>query len=819
MSGDVVAHAPSAAETDGVGARVPPELASLVRLALDLRWTWWHRADELWERIDAERWAATRNPWFVLQDAGRERLAQLASDDAFVATVRALEQERETALRAPGWFARARSAAELEAVAYFCMEFGLTGAIPIYAGGLGVLAGDHLKAASELGIPLIAVGLLYYGGYFRQTIDVEGMQHALYPPVDPEWLPLRRVLDGAGAKLRIALPLPGRIVTLGAWQARIGRIALYLLDSNDPANEPEDRRITGELYGGSQDVRLRQELVLGIGGWRLLRALGHRPDVCHLNEGHAAFAVFERAAALARERGWPFERALVATRAGNAFTSHTPVAAGFDRFERALIEPYLDAYARDVAIDAGALWTLGHERGSTVFNTAHLAIRTSGHINGVSRLHGEVSRHLFSGLFPRWPTTEIPVGHVTNGVHVLSWASPRADALWSRDTQSGLAAVDDGELWAMREANRARLAVAVRDRGGPTFDARALTIGWARRFAAYKRPTLILRDPERLARILTAVGRPVQIVVAGKAHPRDEEGKALLREWAEFARRPDVAANVALLADYDMFIARHLVQGVDLWLNTPRRPWEASGTSGMKVLVNGGLNLSELDGWWAEAYSPDVGWTFARRSTNADGLQQSVDESDALYELLEGEIVPSFYARDESNLPRDWLARVRRSMERLTPRFSAERMVREYVDGVYLRAAAGYRRRSADDGALATQIAAWSDAIDANWDEVRFESVTFEQILGALAVEVVVHLGRLDPAAIRVQLFASPVEGEPPECVDVGAGAPLPEATGTVVFKTRFATMWPAEHYTARVVPYHPEASVPLEQWRILWHR
>jgi glycogen phosphorylase len=798
------------AEAEGAVSAAPPlaaSIAALEDLAFDLRWTWMHQSDELWRRVDPIRWEQTRNPWLVLQCAGRARLEALAGDAEFRSVLETALRERERAASSRPWFATAHPNAQLGAVAYFCMEFGLTAAIPIYAGGLGVLAGDHLKAASELGVPVIGVGLLYYGGYFRQVLDDDGTQRELYPPVDPAWLPLRRVLDRHGAWLSVPLALPGRSVTLRAWEARIGHVALYLLDANDPANAPEDRRITAELYGGGPDVRLRQELALGVGGWRVLRALGLRPDVCHCNEGHAAFAMIERAHGVAADRTWPFDRALAATRPGNVFTTHTAVMAGFDRFDRSLIEPYLDAYAAQTGLDASYLWSLGHERGSQTFNMAHLAIRTSGRVNGVSRLHGDVSRHLFSREFPRWPSAEIPVGHVTNGVHMPSWESLLGSAVRTR----GVEGVSDAELWRLRCENRARLVATVRRRGHDAFDAQTLTIGWARRFAAYKRPTLMLHDAALLCALLSDPQRPIQIVVAGKAHPRDADGKALLADWVTFARLPEACGRVAVLADYDMELARQIVQGVDLWLNTPRRPWEASGTSGMKVVPSGGLNLSENDGWWSEARSDDAGWTLTAHGDD--------EEAEELYALLRDRVVPAFYNLGDDGLPHVWLARVRASMARLTQRFSADRMVREYVERCYLPAAAHAQRRLAGDGEVADSVVSWAREIDELWHDVRFERVGYEHVAGGLRVEAVVHLGALSPGAVRAQLFAHPVHGEAPEVVELGEGLPADATPGTYIYETRLQTMWPTEHYTARVIPYHADAAVPLEQANILWER
>jgi starch phosphorylase len=517
------------------------------------------------------------------------------------------------------------------------MEFGLSEALPIYSGGLGNVAGDQLKAAHDLGVPVVGVGLLYQQGYFRQFIDSEGNQTALFPYNEPGQLPITPVRNGNGEWVRVKVRVGGPTLWLRAWQASVGRVKLYLLDSNDPVNAPVRRGVTSELYGGGKELRLEQELVLGIGGWRLLRAVGLKPEVCHLNEGHAAFAVLERASEFMVEHGQPFEVALAATRAGNLFTTHTPVPAGFDSFEPAMVERYLKRYANDVLkIDFKDLLALGRrnpEDDSEALNMHYLALRGSGAVNAVSELHGKVSRRIFSSLFDGWPLSEVPIGCVTNGVHTPTWDSAAADQLWTeacgaerwRETMEGvgdhLAALPASPLWAMRAKNREELVGYIRERlareaddelsttvAGNVFDPNILTIGFARRFATYKRPNLLLHDPDRLARILSDPQRPVQLVVSGKAHPADEAGKALVKAWIQFVARPVLRNRVVFLSDYDMLVSEYLVRGVDLWINTPRRPWEACGTSGMKVLVNGGLNLSELDGWWAEAYSPEVGW-------------------------------------------------------------------------------------------------------------------------------------------------------------------------------------------------------------------
>jgi starch phosphorylase len=731
------------------------------------------------------------------------------------------------------------------------MEFMLTEALSIYSGGLGNVAGDQLKAASDLGVPVVGVGLLYQQGYFRQVIDQNGRQQALFPYNDPGQMPITPVRQPNGEWLRITLDFPGYPVWLRAWQVHVGRTHLYLLDSNDLANLPAHRGITGELYGGGPEVRLQQEIALGIGGWRLLRALGIPPEVCHLNEGHAAFAVLERAASFMEETGQPLEVALAVTRAGNLFTTHTAVPAGFDLFPPALVERYLGDYAaKRLGIAARDLLALGRRDpndAAEAFNMAYLAIRGSGGVNGVSRLHGQVSRRLFEPLFPRWPEDEVPVGSVTNGVHTPSWDSAAADALWTEASgkdrwrgttdmlEGDIRRLPDARLWQLRTTARAALVGEVRARlarelatsGGSAsaidearrrFDPTVLTLGFARRFATYKRPNLLLRDPARLLRLLTDPERPVQLVLAGKAHPADREGQALIEEWIHFIRQPAAADHAVFLADYDMLLTEILVQGVDLWLNTPRRPWEASGTSGMKVLVNGGLNCSELDGWWAEAYTPDVGWALGDGREHGDDAAWDAAEAEALYDLLEREIVPAFYARDANGLPRTWIARMRESMARLTPRFSANRVVREYAEGHYLPAAAEFRRRGADHAAVGQQIVEWRHTLDRRWAALRFGAMTVETTEGQHVFDVEVALGGLDARAVRVELYADGIGGDPirQEMTLVG---PLTDRPGAYRYGAAVPDARPAGDYTPRLVPRFDGVAIPLEADQILWQR
>jgi starch phosphorylase len=828
---------------------LPEGLEGLAEVGLDLRWSWSHATDPLWERIDPELWSLTRNPWLILQSVSSARLEALAQDPAFRAQVDEHLRRHRKGWEEPCWFSEAHTSTPLT-VAYFSMEFGLSEALPIYSGGLGILAGDHLKAASDLGVPVVGIGLLYQQGYFRQGIDARGAQMDFYPYNDPSQLPILPVRDPEGEWLRMKLDFPGRTLRLRVWEAKVGRVKLYLLDSNDPANGPADRGITSELYGGGPELRLQQEIVLGIGGWKLLRALGMEAEVCHLNEGHAALAVLERARSFMEDTGNPFEVALAAARAGNIFTTHTPVEAGFDRFAPALAGQYLGAYADRLGIGLDGLLALGRRdphNAAEPLNMAYLAIRGSGMVNGVSRLHGEVSRRIFQPLFPRWPQAEVPVTHVTNGVHMPSWDSAAADELWSeacgkkrwRGTMSSLEAdlkiVPDENLWAFRNEGcrqliqyaRERLARQLEEAGaseteileaGKFLDSRSLTLGFARRFATYKRPNLLLHDADRLARLLLNPRRPVQLIIAGKAHPRDEAGKALVQAWSSFSRRAEVRSRVIFLADYDMSLAERLVQGVDLWINTPRRPWEASGTSGMKVLVNGGLNLSELDGWWAEAYRPEVGWAIGDGQEHGDDPDWDAREAEQLYRLLEEEVIPAFYDRDPGGIPKSWVARMRLSMAELTPRFSTNRMVREYVERLYLPAARAYGDRRANGAQKSILLCQWRRSLEARWPLVRFGDLALQEKDGTYTFRVPVCLGGLDPEAVRVQLYAEPRSGGDPEIHPMTRGEEGSDPPGIHSYRARIPARRPATHYTPRVIPAFDGARVPIEANQILWY-
>jgi glycogen phosphorylase len=823
---------------------------ALAEMALDLRWSWNHAADAIWERLDPELWDLTHNPWVVLQTVSREKLQSVAREPDFQRLLDELLQERRAAEAAVGWFHKVHPDTCLKTIAYFSMEFMLSEALPIYSGGLGNVAGDQLKAASNLSVPVAAVGLLYQRGYFRQEIDAQGRQEALYPFNDPGQLPIRPVRDAKGEWVRLPLAFPGFRLWVRAWQAQVGRAKLYLLDTNDPANLAAHRSITSELYGGGPELRLKQELILGIAGWRLLRALGLEPQVCHLNEGHAAFAVLERALSYMSDNQQPFDLALTVTRAGNLFTTHTPVEAGFDRFAPELMEKYLKNYAEEeLSISFQDLLALGRrDRNDSAesFNMAYLAMRGGGAVNGVSRLHGEVSRRIFQVLFPRWPEIEVPVTHVTNGVHVPTWDSAEADRLWetgcgkerwlwtTADMGEDIRRVSDSDLWQLRTRALQSLIQYVRkwlqrqlaSHGAPAesvaqvgqiLDPNTLTLGFARRFATYKRPNLLLHDPERLVRILTNRQRPAQLILAGKAHPQDLAGQAMIQQWVNFVRRPEVRPHAVFLSDYDMLMAERLVQGMDVWINTPRRPWEASGTSGMKVLVNGGLNLSELDGWWAEAYSPDVGWALGDGKEHGDDPAWDAAEAQALYDLLEREVIPAFYARDNRGIPLGWVARMRESMARLTPAFSSNRVVREYAEKHYLPGAAAYCERAANGGEQGAELLRWQRQLAQHWSKLRFGSLIVDPHADPYVFQVQVYLDEIDPEAVRVEIYADGHNGTEPVREVMQRREPLVGSANGFLYVASVPAIHPATAYTPRVVPYKDGASVPLEAPFILW--
>jgi glycogen phosphorylase len=832
---------------------LPESLNGLFQLALDLRWSWHHGTDELWRALDAEIWDTTRNAWLVLNSVSGERLEELAADPEFQNSYRAQIFAHQEFIEANTWYSSECPGDLGEGIAYFCMEYGLSESLPLYSGGLGVLAGDFLKASSDLGVPVMAVGLLYQQGYFRQAISTDGEQLEFYPYNDPTMLPVSPLRDDDGEWVRVVVPFPGRNVRLRAWKAQVGRCELLLLDSNDPRNEPGDRGITSELYTGDPEKRLQQEMVLGIGGWRLLKQLGRQPGLCHLNEGHCALALIERAFSWQDECQSDFQTARTATRSTNLFTTHTSVASGFDHFSPPLLRLYLGPWLTGRELDVDQLLALGSENSQTgensdsaKLNMALLALNMSGRFNGVSRIHQKVTQTIFQPFFPRWPAADIPADYVTNGIHTPSWDSPESDAIWTRacgkdrwrrplQKSCPMTDVTDDALWEMRRLQRTRLVAYLRRRlasqhceqkpgtnhaaaCGLLLDHETLTLGFARRFTEYKRPDLLLKDQERLLGLLGSRDRPIQIVLAGKAHPYDRPGKEIIRQWKAFSRRPDVEGKVVFIEDYDLGVANQLIQGVDVWLNCPRHPWEACGTSGMKVLVNGGLNLSQYDGWWAEAWNPDVGWAIRPGATfdelsGSNNHDHDLSDRDELFDLLENEVVPCFYKVDSDGIPRKWLQRMRASMDQLTAMYSANRMVREYVEQFYLPMTAKGSQRSRK---AAEELLNEHREIKRHWPRLRFNSFNTCEAPEGQTFTVEVYLDGIDEKRIAVELVAEDSEYGPRTVAAMAMKHPLSGSAHTFLYECTVPSR-PEGHYTPRLRVQDERLNLPLENPAILW--
>jgi glycogen phosphorylase len=853
---------PRPVHTFSVIPSLPEPLKPLWSLAYNLRWAWKHDTIELFIRLDADLWEATHhNPIRMLGAVGQQRLEQLATDAGFVAHMERVDQYLDdylTNLEAT-WFTRTYGPVERPLIGYFSLEFGITECLQIFAGGLGVLAGDHLKSASDLNVPLVGVGLLYQQGYFQQYLNQAGWQQEVYEDNHFDNLPLILETREDGTPLMIDVQFPGRTVMAQVWRANVGRVPLYLLDTNIAQNtRPQDRDITDQLYGGDQDLRIRQEILLGIGGYRALQQLGLSPLVYHMNEGHSAFLALEHTRHLMATHRLTFAEAGEAAAAGCVYTTHTPVPAGHDRFPSHLMQHYLNDYAtQDLGLDWNTFMGLGRENPfdhNEPFCMTVLAIRLSSDTNGVSRLHGEVSRQMWQGLWPGLPQEEIPISHVTNGVHILSFISRDMKVLYDRylgprwreepgDKELWQRAHDiaSDELWRTHERRRERLVAVARQRlrqqlanrgASPSdFDAaeevldpEALTIGFARRFATYKRATLILRDPDRLDRILNNPDMPVQIIFAGKAHPHDNPGKAMIQEIVNTARQERFRNRMVFLEDYDMNIARYLVQGCDVWLNTPRRPREASGTSGMKAAANGVLNLSTIDGWWAEADPRVVGWSIGQGEVYDDPDYQDRVEAEALYNLLERDVVPMFYDR-VGRVPRRWIEQMKVSVGSLCYFFNTNRMVAEYTDRFYMPLVERSRKLMEDDWAQARSLAAWRRRVRNNWSQVQVESVDgdlpTELRVGQLfRASARVNLGNLKPEDVRVELYAGLVNpsGElvRGEAVAMSATAPLGDNCYRYEAEASRATS--GRHgCTVRVLPYHPDLVTLFQTGMVRW--
>ena len=794
---------------------VPPALQPLLELAHNLWWSWHPEAVQLFVGVDRDLWEESgHNPVKMLGMVDQRLLERVAQDQSYLHALSLVHAAFKHHSERMSWCQRQHSAfvapedagARPLRIAYFSAEFGLTECLQIYSGGLGCLAGDHLKSASELGVPIVAVGLLYRCGYFHQYLNADGWQQEKYPDQDFANQPVNRVRDHqTGEQVRVTIDLPGRTVTLGVWKCMVGRVPLYLLDANMPENSREDRNITHTLYGGDVEMRIKQEIALGIGGVRALEKVGERPTVFHINEGHAAFLSLERIAQLRERHGVGFDQALQAAAAGNMFTTHTPVPAGIDRFAPQLIDHYLGHLLPRLGIDMDRLLGMGRSNpfdSKEFFSMAVLALRSSQFCNGVSRLHGEVSRNMWASLFPGVPTDEIPIGHVTNGVHPRSWIAsnlvsihdryispdwqldPRDHDLWKR-----VDGIPDEELWRHRQRQREKLITWARkrirtqlharnagyeetERAAAALDPDIFTIGFARRFATYKRGTLMLRELERFEQLLSNADRPLQILVAGKAHPADGPGKDMIRQIARLAlSREDHLNRIVFLEDYDIEVGRMLVQGCDMWLNTPTRGMEASGTSGMKAAMNGVVNCSILDGWWDEAFAAEVGFAIGGGEEYADPEERDSIENRALMDLLERQILPEFYDRDSAGIPRAWVRRMKKCISVLTPEFSTQRMVADYVENYYLIAhglsETLLENGLAEAGALAKQI----DRLRANWAGIRIDAVRTDAgpsvpIRTPVQVEAEVNLGALRPDEVHVQVYHGVVSsvGDLVEC-------------------------------------------------------
>ncbi|MBI1917043.1 MAG: alpha-glucan family phosphorylase [Planctomycetes bacterium] len=867
---------------------LPERLQALQKLAYNLWWCWNPEAVALFRRIDAESFEALdHNPVKLLSKVDQARLEELLDDDGFLAHLDRVEVVFDIYMNASTWYqeklasgswrggshargngtaahAPARQPVVLsptQYIAHFSAEFGLNESIPVYSGGLGVLAGDHLKAASDLGIPLVGVGLMYREGYFRQYLNIDGWQQERYPENDFFHLPLIPESKDDGSPLLVSIPFPGRDVQARIWRIQVGRVPLYLLDTNIPQNSAEDRQITGRLYGGDHDMRIRQEIVLGIGGVRALRALGKPPTVCHMNEGHSAFCGLERIRLLMEEYHLDFAAAREAVTAGTVFTTHTPVPAGNDVFSPHLVEQYFGHLLPQFRISMHDLLGLGRQNPndhSEPFCMTVLAIRLANVSNGVSALHGKVSRKMWKAIWPDLPEAEVPITHVTNGVHTPSWVSPDLTQLYDRylgpqwserpaeqEVWKRVENIPDAELWRTHERRRERLVAFARDRlkrqltqrGAPpaeiaradeALDPEALTIGFARRFATYKRGTLLFRNLDRLTAMITSKERPVQIIFSGKAHPRDHGGKELIAEILHVGRRPEFRRRIVFLEDYDIGVARYMVQGIDIWLNNPRRPLEASGTSGMKAACNGGLNVSVLDGWWEEGYDRTNGWAIGAGEEYTDLTYQDDVESRAIYDLLEQEIIPLFYTRSSDGLPRGWLKRMKRSILTIGPVFSTGRMVAEYMERCYAPSIARYEALAQGGLSKASALAKWRQAVYRSWSNVRVEGVEANgadpmHVGSALEVTARVNLGPLGPDDVEVQLFHGLVDSlgdiPAPATVSMSHNGARAKKDGNVwIFHGTIPCRTSGQHgYAVRVLPRHPDLPHPFEPGLVCW--
>ncbi len=850
---------------------LPEQLKDLDFIARNMYWSWNSDLLELFRRIDSNLWSACgHNPVKLLGSVSQEKLEELSMNQGFLGQLRSAGDQLRSYLERQTWYEKVCSKPNEPSIAYFSAEFGVHECLPIYAGGLGILAGDHLKSASDLGVPLAGVGLLYQKGYFRQYLNVDGWQQEIYVENDVHNMPIELVRKEDGQPLTIGVEYPGRNVLARIWCVNIGRVKLFLLDTNGDENRPMDRMITSSLYGGDRELRIRQEIMLGIGGLKALHAMGIRPTVCHMNEGHAGFMALERIRCLRDEQNMTFDEAVEAASAGNIFTIHTPVKAGLDEFRVELMDKYFDNYFAKLGISRERFLSLGRilpDDEHEPFKMPVLALKLSGFANGVSKLHGEISRGIWGSLWPGVPVDEVPITSVTNGIHLNAWISEELDSLYRRylsptyaeDTTDksfwdAVEQIPDEEFWRTHQRCKEQLIVFARNRlkaqmarrgtyhtemnmAEEVLDPEALTIGFARRFASYKRGNLLFRNPRRIMKILTDKTKPVQFIFAGKAHPKDSEGKEIIRQIIHFANQEGVRRRIVFLEDYDIDIARFLVRGVDVWLNNPRRPMEASGTSGMKAAVNGVLNMSTFDGWWCEGYTKDGGWVIGDSEPYDDPDYQDLVESQAMYNMLENEVIPLFYSRTADNLPRAWIRRVKNSIKWTAPRFNTHRMLAEYTHRFYEPAAAKWRNLTAEACARARAFSMWKSGVRQAWPEIAVRNVIIEapngdgcrqlnhttqlKVGSQLCIRALVKLGSIDHNDVAVEFYHGPVD----TWQNIKSGS-------AVAMEYDHPADQPGEHWFAgsmpctqtgkhgvsvRVLPKHEDLVDPYDMGLILW--
>lgn len=857
-------------------------LKDLELIARNMYWTWNSEFIELFRRIDSNLWAASgHNPVKLLGSISQEKLDSLAENEGFLNHLKQASDKLKSYLTSSSWYQKICAESLDATIAYFSAEFGVHECLPIYAGGLGILAGDHLKSASDLGVPLVGIGLLYQKGYFRQYLNIDGWQQEIYVENDFYNMPMELIRKESGRPLTISVDYPGRCVEAQIWSISIGRVKLYLLDTNVPANSPIDRMITSSLYGGDKELRIRQEIMLGIGGLKALDAMGINPTICHMNEGHAAFMALEKIRELKNNSNMSFEEAVEISKAGNVFTIHTPVKAGLDEFRVELMDKYFGGYFPQLGIDRYRFLSLGRilpDDQEETFKMPILAIKLSGYTNGVSELHGQVSRGIWGSMWPGIPLNEVPITSVTNGIHLENWLSDEMESLYERYIGPNWAdeamkekiweAIDqipDEEIWHVHKRCKEQMIVFARNRlkaqmqrrgtyhtelnhAEEVLDPEALTIGFARRFAGYKRGNLLLKNPERLARLLSNTDRPLQIIFSGKAHPKDTEGKDIIRQIVHFANQSEMRRRIIFLENYDMDIARFLVRGVDVWLNNPRRPMEASGTSGMKAAVNGVLNMSTSDGWWCEGYTPDGGWIIGTKDNYEDLDYQDVVESQAIYDMLENEVIPLFYTRSADNLPRAWIRRVKNSIKWIAPRFNTHRMLADYTQRFYKPSILKTKSFSNEDYSKAREFTRWKSDIRNAWSDLAVRNVLLHSNNGngngngdgenaeelnprqrqlkvgsELAIRALVNLGRINPNDVSVELYHGPVDNW--ENIQDGSAVPMSyertaDQPGEHWFTGSMQCRNTGQHGVAvRILPRHSDLVNPYEMGLILWEK